>query len=407
VGAGAEVRFAACLIALVASSVALAVRDTPAAAQAPISFRASASAEGVRTGVVAEGGPVTNQVADAASPIAQAAVDSTAGSTALGSVAYPGDLIVTAPGLVAGFSGGQTSGAIPPYPLIAVAGSTTSPESSAEAPGTSMHAAADGRHAEAVATSGADGSGSTITATADVVVGDDDGITATASSDASSVTIGPLVLGRVAARSVVRRAPGADVTREATFEATGITVAGIDVRLTDEGLVLAGTTAPLDASPLQSILDGAGIAVHSIEEEETEDGVISAGLVVTKSQDLPAAITPATVTYTFGRAAASVSSVASSVPITVVPTPATSSGGGSDALTTDEGPSAGLPPPEQAAPPAAAAAPTSTPGVFAAETGPAPLFDLTSFYLVLVLAAACAGVALELLRHLGVRLRWT
>ena len=77
----------------VAVAVAVATAATGGA------FRGVAAAEGVRIGVVGGGAPVTNQVVDGASPIAQAALDSTAGSSALGSVAYPGDLVVTAPGL--------------------------------------------------------------------------------------------------------------------------------------------------------------------------------------------------------------------------------------------------------------------------------------------------------------------
>src|SRR5918996_423312 len=117
-------------------------------------FRGVAAAEGVRVGVTAVGAPVTNNVVDGASPIAQAAVDSTSGSSALASVAYPGDMVVTTPGLLAGVSGGQLSG-VPPYPLTATAGSTTTPEQAVEGPGSTMRAAAADRKAEAIARSGA------------------------------------------------------------------------------------------------------------------------------------------------------------------------------------------------------------------------------------------------------------
>lgn len=354
-------------------------------------------------------------------PIAQAAVDSTTGSEALASVAYPGDLIVTAPGLVAGFSGGQTSGVVPPYPLIAVAGSTTVPESSAEGPGSSTKASADERQAAASATTGGTDSGSnaTFSTSATVVAGDDDVVIATASSEADSVAIGPLVLGQVSARSVASRAPGAEVTRESSFEATGFTIAGTGVALTPDGLVVARTNTPVSASPLQPLLDAAGVSVQTVAQQETPDGIVSAGLIVTKDQDLPGTISPATVTYTFGRAAASVSTV--SLPSVSAPRPAA--------------PAAA--PPEPAAPissggslasPAATPRPTTRAASPSASTTQAPtelpirspseptgrligravgFFDVTTFYLVLVLAAACAGIVLELLRHLGVRLLWT
>ena len=131
---------AASVAILVVGGVFLSGRPDAATAGGQAGFRGSASAEGVRTGVVAAGAPLTNQVVDGASPISQAAVDSTSGSTALASTAYPGDLIITAPGLVAGFSGGKTSGTLPEYPLIAAAGSTGRPEAKADAPGSSMRA---------------------------------------------------------------------------------------------------------------------------------------------------------------------------------------------------------------------------------------------------------------------------
>src|SRR5439155_15890184 len=106
------------------------------------------------------------------------------------------------------------------------------------------------------------------------------------------------------------------------------------------GLVLSGSTTPVSASPLQSVLDGAGIAVRVVRAEKTDDGIVSAGLVVTRSQDLPAAISPATVTYVFGRAAAGVSPIAlaataaggepSAAGITPTGSPAVTAGGGGE-----------------------------------------------------------------------------
>lgn len=397
------------LALLLVSSAALAGRVVVAAGATPgpPSFRAAASAEGVRASVIAEGAPVTNHVVDAASPLAQASLDSTSGSAALGSVAYPGDLVVTAPGLLAGFSGGQTSDLVPPYPLIAVAGSTTTPKSAVDVPGASMRAAADGRHADASAATGAGteaGSAATVGVSATVIAGEDDVVTSSASSDVSSVRIGPLVLGRLAADSVTVRGPDAEVTRESSFEVTGVSIEGIDVRITSEGLMVADTALPIPVSAVQTVLDGAGISLRWIEEEETEDGIVSAGLVVTMVQDLPAVVTPATFAFTFGRAAASVSTV--SLPAVGLDVPGTGAA-------PPTRPSAGGPTQSSVAPSPAVAAPAApapaapTQPASLVRTGAAPLFDLTTFYLVLMVAAACAGAVLELIRHLGVRLRWT
>lgn len=300
--------------ALALSGLATVLAPSPPTAATGGAFRGVAAAEGIRVGVSAVGAPVTNSVVDGASPIAQASVDSTSGSSALASVAYPGDMVVTTPGLLAGVSGGQLSG-VPPYPLIATAGSTTTPEQKVDGPGSTMRAAAADRRAEATARSGAAplaaGGPAPAWATSSFVEADDSGVvTSLALSDVTGVTIGPLTLGRVVARSAVRRAPGADPERETSFAATGLMVGDAAVELTPGGLVVGGTTTPVSASPLQPVLDGAGISVRSLAVEATPDGVVSAGLVVTRSQELPTAISPVTTTYTFGRALAAVSPAA-------------------------------------------------------------------------------------------------
>ena len=422
-------------------------------------FRGVAAAEGIRIGLTAVGAPVTNSVVDGASPIAQSAVDSTAGSSALASVAYPGDVVVTLPGLLAGVSGGQLSG-VPPYPLIATAGSTRTPEQQVDGPGSTMRAAATDRRAEATARSGtapvAEGGPAPAWVTSSFVEADDAGVvTSLAQSDVTGVTIGPLTLGRIAARSVVRRAPGAEPERETSFTATGLMVGDAAVGLTPEGLVVAGTTMPVSASPLQPVLDGAGISVQSLAVEATPDGVVSAGLVVTRSQELPTAISPVTVTYTFGRALAAVSPVAiepvapvDSLPGITEPSspPRSPAGDGSedsgdgDALGANDasGAAGGSTVPGHAAPALASgtgsvvgggssvgAAPAAGSAAGAAGGGASDaigggdqsatpeaavpirrvgsrLFDLSAIYLLLVAAAATAGAVIQLVRRPGV-----
>ena len=444
-------------VALGLFGLATLLSPSPPTAATGGAFRGVAAAEGIRVGVSAVGAPVTNTVVDGASPIAQAAIDSTSGSSALASVAYPGDLVVTTPGLLAGVSGGQLSG-VPPYPLIATAGSTTTPEQKVDGPGSAMRAAATDRRAEATARSGAaplteDGP-APAWATSSFVEADDAGVvTSLALSDVTGVTIGPLTLGRVTARSVVRRAPGADPTRETTFDATGVSVGGQAVALTPAGLVVAGTTTPVSASPLQPVLDGAGISIRPLAAETTSDGVVSAGLVVSKTQELPTAISPVTVSYTLGRALAAVSpaalppvgSVDTIAPITDpgppsdqpsgegtgsfgsgevggvassedsgssvdgIALPARVSGSGSVAgagSVVGGGPTAGA---DTGASGASAGATVAGAGQPATTEVAVPirrvgtrLFDLSAIYLLLVAAAATAGAVIQLVRRPGV-----
>ena len=433
--------------------VATLLSPSPPTAATGGAFRGVAAAEGIRVGVSAVGAPVTNNVVDGASPIAQAAVDSTSGSSALASVAYPGDVVVTTPGLLAGVSGGQLSG-VPPYPLIATAGSTTTPEQAVEGPGSTMRAAAADRKAEAIARSGAaplaEGGPAPAWVTSSTVEAHDAGVvTSTAASEVTGVTIGPVAFGRVTARSLVRRAPGADPTRETSFEATGVTIAGTAVALTPAGLVVAGTTTPVSASPLQPVLDGAGVSVRPLAAETTPDGVVSAGLVVSRTQELPTAISPVTVSYTFGRALAAVSPAAlppvgSVDTIAPIPEPGSPSGppsgDSSGSFGTDDGSGAaggsalgGIALPATVsgtgsvagAGPAAGAGSTAgaATGAGAAETGEtgaaadqstpteaalpirrvgSRLFDLSAIYLLLVAAAATAGAVIQFVRRPGV-----
>jgi hypothetical protein len=437
--------------------LATLLSPSPPTAATGGAFRGVAAAEGIRVGVSAVGAPVTNNVVDGASPIAQAAVDSTSGSSALASVAYPGDVVVTTPGLLAGVSGGQLSG-VPPYPLIATAGSTTTPEQTIEGPGSTMRAAAADRKAEATARSGAapaaEGRPAPAWVTSSTVEADDAGIvTSTATSEVTGITIGPVAIGRVTARSLVRRAPGADPTRETGFEATGVTILGTAVALTPAGLVVAGTTTPVSASPLQPVLDGAGVSVRPLAAETTPDGVVSAGLVVSRTQELPTAISPVTVSYTFGRALAAVSPAAlppvgSVDTIAPIPEPGSPSGApsgdSSGSFGTDDAGSAaggvngsatgGIALPSTvsgtgsvggagsvAGAGSTAGADTGSAGAVpgGAETGAGQsttteaavpirrvgsrLFDLSALYLLLVAAAATAGAVIQFVRRPGVR----
>ena len=434
-------------VALGLFGLATLLSPSPPTAATSGAFRGVAAAEGIRVGVSAVGAPVTNSVVDGASPIAQAVVDSTSGSSALASVAYPGDLVVTTPGLLAGVSGGQLSG-VPPYPLLATAGSTTTAEQKVDGPGSTMRAAANDRRAEATARSGAaalaEGGPAPAWATSSFVEADDAGaVTSLALSDVTGVTIGPLTLGRLTARSVVRRAPGADPIRETTFDATGLSIGGQAVALTPAGLVVAGTTTPVSASPLQPVLDGAGISVRPLAAETTPDGGVSAGLVVSRTQELPTAISPVTVSYTFGRALAAVSPAALA-PVgsvdTIAPIPdpgpppdqpsgegAGSFGAGDvgGASSEDSGSSVvgiALPAMASGTGPVAGAGSAvgagSTAGAGDTVTGtgqPATtevavpirrvgtrLFDLSAIYLLLVAAAATAGAVIQLVRRPGV-----
>ena len=98
------------LMALGSATVA-ATLFTPSA-RAAGSFQAAAIAEGVRYTVTVPGAPLSDQIADAGGPVAQASLDSLGTSRGFASLPYPGDTATGLPGLVAGFTGGMVIGTL-------------------------------------------------------------------------------------------------------------------------------------------------------------------------------------------------------------------------------------------------------------------------------------------------------
>ena len=92
---------------IAAGSLVGAVTVSPPPAGAATSFTALAAAEGIRVSPYAGGAPVANEPVELGVPVAQAIFDSLGTSQSFSSAVYPGDLLVSLPGLVAGVSGGQ------------------------------------------------------------------------------------------------------------------------------------------------------------------------------------------------------------------------------------------------------------------------------------------------------------
>jgi hypothetical protein len=186
-----------------------------------------------------------------------------------------------------------------------------------------------------------------------------------------------------------------------------------------------------------------------VAAETTPDGVVSAGLVVSRTQELPTAVSPVTVTYTFGRALAAVSPAALAPVETIAPitepgppsdqpggdgtgsfgaddvagagsgdggfsvggislpatVPGTGSVGGGGAIAgagstagADTG-AAGTGTGETAA---GAGQPAATDAAVPIRRVGTRLFDLSAIYLLLVAAAATAGAVIQLVRRPGV-----
>jgi hypothetical protein len=194
-------------------------------------------------------------------------------------------------------------------------------------------------------------------------------------------------------------------------------VAGIQVGLTDKGLVLAGSSTPVSAAPIVNLLSAAHIGLSYLPKTETATSIRSAGLAIAYTTNVPSQ-GPVTLTMTYGQVSASAEStpqasaqaISPSAPVppasstalnpvatptpTVGPTPTPASSGSSSAI-----------PMSQTAPRLAAGQPR--PRTVTHTTG--RLVGLMpsgqTFYLLLVVSGVLTVAGSRLLGELAIRRR--
>lgn len=122
-------------------------------------------------------------------------------------------------------------------------------------------------------------------------------LNAVASSTARGVSVGEVLrIGSIESRAEVTRVPGEEARTESRFGVTGVSIAGEDVTLD------LGDARPLpEDRPLAEALEEAGIVVEVVPREEADGGVVSAGLRIRVTHEIPNAPKPAVVTFEFGR----------------------------------------------------------------------------------------------------------
>jgi hypothetical protein len=412
-----------------ASGVTLGLGPLAAGAQSDAgarltTFDASASADGVRVGVFVAGAPLANQVVDLGGPTAQALLNSLGRSQAFAAMPYPGDTLLSLPGTIFPVIGLPSP---PGYPLIARSDVSTSPQSSITQPGLSLTAKSDNHSSQASASSGGGGAAGGVAAAAataltrlDDSTGD---LTANSQATADVANIqGVLRIGHVSGEAQVVQPASGGVKATSSFAVEGVSIAGVSAAVTDKGIVLPGTTTPVpDTSGLSSVLDGAGVSMKYLVASAQGSSVVSAGLVVSVKEAGPTGND--VVTYTFGRAAASVAGSSSSaaaastgagaVPTstgdqTTLPAPSTGTDTGglgsplSAAVASVPGSSVAGSSPRI---PRSAVAPTAGPPTRVAPASSTA--SAASLYLLLVAGAIVAASGLVLVRLFGVKLAWT
>jgi hypothetical protein len=380
----------------------LAAVPVPASAADERSFDATAAADGVRSLTTSPGAPLTDEVADAGGPTAQAKLSSVGSSTGFAAYPFPGSTVLGAPS-TAGTSAVS-------YPFAVSSSYPVTPSASSSQGAYTLAATSQEAKSTASASSGSSdpagpAAGSVAAdATVSLVGGT---VTAQAESDDHSLGTGPLSLGRVHATALVTAPASGALVRKWTFEAEGLSAAGMAFSVGPGGLTVAGTTTPLpDSSPVTSVLAGAGITITYLAAEQTPTSVTSAGLKIVV--DSPSG---QRTTYQLGRALARITSAggsggpttgadvplppppAATTPIAAGPLPPT---GGAPA------PAAGIAPVSPDVAPSAAGA-AEAPAAAAIAPAAAVVGWPRSYFLVLAGGGLLAVVGAVLISLLGVR----
>lgn len=297
------------LVGVVAGATIIGLGSRPVGAET--TYSAAAAADAMRFSVTAPNVTVAETPIDFGAPVAQSVLDSLGTSRSFASHPYPGELVVGAPGLAAGFSNGQVN--LPGYPWYASADHPSVPESGVEQGGLySLKAKAEEHRSSAQAQSGSgsdSASGFFASAVATTAV-QDDVVTASATNELRGLSAGPLDIGKVAATSSTTRNAAGAIEKNSDLLIAGMSVNGTGVVLTSKGWALGGegTPVPSNAS-LQEVLAQAGISMEYLAPTESPTGVISAGLQIVFNRDFGG---PKLVRLTIGRAATSIDGVGES-----------------------------------------------------------------------------------------------
>jgi hypothetical protein len=268
-------------------------------AQAASTFTLQARADAVGLQLIAKDAPAVSigggEVAFVTPASAQSVLDSLGGSRAFASSPYPGDLVVSLPATVSGLLGG-TSFPVPGYPFYVSSSHPTADDSSEEVGPYSIaaHSSADASDAVAkIGLSTAPPQVASITSRTAVSKDEQTGkAVAEATTEIAPFSVSNLLrLGDIRATARVEYDPArpdqpAVVTT--SFSVGTVTIAGIEVGLTDKGLVVGGQTlVPVDLSALTSLLAGAGTSIEYLPAQRSATSVTSAAVRITYQQTFP------------------------------------------------------------------------------------------------------------------------
>jgi hypothetical protein len=297
-------------VAAVAAGLPLVAFVAMAPAESSSSFSGVASADGLRITTSAPGFLVVEDFVDAGGPTAQAAVSDVEGNRGFASVPYPGDLAIAGPGLFAIATGQQFPGH---YPFYVASAHPTTPKNEYAVPGLSMTTESDATSSSSHARFGPADDGPGGARSSAKVVHGPEGMTSEATGSADLVKVGPVSVAGFRSVAKVTRTSGGEPQRSSSMEFRALKVGDTPVGVRDGQFVVAGTTVPLSGfAPVQKALADAGVTLEVVQATRTDDGVVSPGIQITRTQPADAAGTRLIVRYTLGRALAAAKAEAGS-----------------------------------------------------------------------------------------------
>jgi hypothetical protein len=272
------------------SSIGFISRD--ARADTPTSYALTASANTVSLEIdMAEVPLLAPQLLFASPSSAEAQLNSYGGSTAFASVPFFGQTIEGIGGLVDGLG----SGVLPPIPQTLpgyVSSNNPAVPTDTASQGPYTVSASSGDTSSTAAAGIAASSepallSSAATATTDV---ESDGtLQSTAQSSTQPLSLGSLVqLGTIQASASMTLDPSGNLVQTSSFDLGTITLAGIKVGLTDQGLKLIGNTLAVPSlDALNAILASTGVSLALLPSTKTATSITSEGLQITLTKSLP------------------------------------------------------------------------------------------------------------------------
>jgi len=278
------------------TSVAMAAAGTEAGAGAsePRSVVASARAQGMRATYTVPDYVVVSEFFDGGGPVAQANVDTTGKAAGFGSLPYPGENAVTAPGLLT-FATGVP---VPGYPFYARADYPVTPTSEVKDPsGTyDLKATADQGKASGSAFFLFGGASPVTRSTAESNgVLDPAGrltMSAVGVTEGLSIGDGTLKISAVTSKSVTTYEPGsAKPLTKTELVIQGAKVGDQPVTIDRDGVHPSGQTVPVPigtgSDSINQALSQAGITVKTIAGQDVEGGRAGDVLEITWKHTIP------------------------------------------------------------------------------------------------------------------------